>query len=135
MITKLIELTENAQYLPIQHQPWDSCMRSMAGMNIFFDQCLLGAYGTAAVEASIFKMPVVCTINPDVQKIMEKESGISQPFIQFETEEQLEHIVLRLLEDESLRRRFGKGCYKYCKAMHDEKPVAERFLNIVAGMP
>jgi len=135
VITKLIENTENAQYLAIQNQPWDSCLRSMAGMNIFYDQCILGAYGTAAVEASIFKMPVVCTITPDVAEIMERESGVSQPFIQFETEEQLEHISLKLLETPSLRKRFGKGCYEYCKAMHDEKPVADRFLNIVSGMP
>ena len=135
VITKLIENTETAQYLAIQNQPWDSCLRSIATMNIFYDQCILGAYGTALVEASIFKIPVVCTIKPEVAEIMERESGISQPFIQFEDEEQLEYISLKLLEDSSLRKRFGKGCYRYCKAMHDEKPVAKRFLDLIDGMP
>ena len=135
VITKLIENTETAQYLAIQNQPWDSCLRSIATMNIFYDQCILGAYGTASVEASIFKIPVVCTITPEVAEIMERESGISQPFIQFEDEEQLEYISLKLLEDSSLRKRFGRGCHAYSKAMHDEKPVAQRFLDLVAGMP
>ena len=135
VITKVVEKMPNGMYLPIQMMPWDSCLRTMASMDIFYDQCLLGAYGTAAVEASIFKMPVVCLLKPEVQQIMEKESGLSSPFIQFASEDELEYISIKLCEEPDLRKKFGESAYDYCRAMHDEAPVVTRFMDIVAKMP
>jgi len=135
VITKVCSQIPNGEYLPIQMLPWDSCMRTMAKMDVFYDQCVLGAYGTAAVEAAIFKLPVICPLKPRVHEEMEKLSGMPQPFIQFNDEEELEHISLRLCAEPELRAAFGLKVYTYCKAVHDDKPVAERFMGIINQMP
>jgi len=147
VITELVEAFPNAEYVGIQNQPWANCLRMMSNINIFYDQCLIGAYGCAAVEASIFKAAVFCLLDPDVMAMMEKESGLPNPFIQFAnpvaSQEKHELVpdtdILRtqsymLVDNPKLQRKFGKMAYAYCKKMHDEKPVAERFLKIVEGM-
>jgi len=135
VITKIVEQNPNAEYLGIHLLPWDACLRKMGYLDVFYDQCVLGAYGTAAVEASIFKIPVICPLKPGVVEAMERLSQKPQPFIQFNNEEELLDISLMLCAEPELRDRFGKKTYTYCKAVHDEKPVAKRFLDIVEAMP
>lgn len=147
VITELVESFPNAEYVGIQNQPWSNCLRQMSRLSIFYDQCLIGAYGLAAVEAAIFKVPVFCLLDPDVMKMMEVESGLPNPFIQFANQvasvEKHELIpdtdILRtqsfmLVDNPKLRRKFGAMAYEYCKKMHDEDAVAKRFLKIVEGM-
>ena len=135
VITRVIEDIPTAHYRPMQNIPWDSCLKTMGTLDVFYDQCVLGAYGTAAVEASIFELPTICLLKQDVVEHMAALSGKRQPFIQFKNEDDLYEISMRLCMDAELRHDFGRMAYIYSKAIHDEKPVAERFMKIVSDMP
>jgi hypothetical protein len=135
VITKVIKQIPNAEYMPIQNLSWDSCMRTMAMLDIFYDQCVLMAYGTAAVEAAVFKMPVICPLKQSVMDAMKEATDAPQPFIQFKTEGELEDISVLLCLQKKGREEFGERAYNYAKAVHDEKPVADKFMSIVEAMP
>ena len=135
VITEVVKQFPNAAYSAIHNLPWDSCLRKMAQLDIFYDQCVLGAYGLAAVEAGAFKLPVVCPLKPEVLTAMKEITDMPPPFIQFKTEEKLIEMSLMLCMDPKGRKYFGDMAYDYCKAVHDEGPVVERFLEIVSEMP
>ena len=135
VITNVVKQYEKAEYMPIHNLPWDSCLRTMAMLDLFYDQCVLGAYGAAAVEASIFRIPVVCPLKKVVVDAMKAIADVPPPFIQFSTEPELEEKSLMLCMSEDGRQMFGDMAYDYCKAVHDEKPVADRFMGIVNEMP
>jgi len=133
-ITEVVQNLEDVEYRPIRNMPWDSCMREMSSCDVYFDQCILGAYGMSAVEASIFKKPVVVLLKKQVVEAMTKESGLPQPFIQFSGEDDLREKSYMMVQPKTgakLRKGFGDMAYKYAKAMHDVEPVAERFMKIV----
>jgi len=147
IITEMVEAFPDAEYQGMQNMPWDSCLRAMANVTIYYDQLVIGAYGCAAVEASIFKAAVFCLLRPDVIAMMEQESGLRNPFIQFgdasrskEEGKLLPDVdALRtqsymLIDNPRLQRKFGRLAYEYAKRMHDEKPVTKRFLSIVDAM-
>lgn len=134
-ITRVLEVYEHARYVDIQNVPWDSCLRTMGQSDIFFDQCKLGAYGMAAVEASIFKIPVFCLLDDGVLEIMELESEIKNPFIQWTSEDMLAERIISLLANKNVRKELGTRAYEYCKKMHDEKPIVQRLIKIINEMP
>jgi len=140
VITDVVRSLPHVVFQEIMGKPWAEALRLISRLDLFFDQWMSGAYGMSSVEASIFKIPVVCRLEPSVAKVMEKESGVPQPFIQFsdyETGDDLRTTTFMLCDGkkgEKLRETFGKMCYDYCKAVHNEKPVAERFLKIVGEM-
>lgn len=133
-ITTLIQHNALVEYQAIQNVTWDQCLRALGKTDIYFDQHIIGAYGLAAVEASMFKAAVFCKLNPTCIDIYEKETGLKQPFIQWESDEDLLNKAMMLVNKQSLIRTFGNKGYEYIKKVHDEKPVAERFLKIVEGM-
>ncbi len=134
VITALVQHNPLVEYQVIQNITWDQCLRALGRSSIYFDQHLIGAYGLAAIEASMFKAAVFCKLNPNCIDFYEKESGMKQPFIQWDTEEDLQNKALMLVDNPSLVRKFGKKGYEYTRKVHDEKPVAERFLKILEGM-
>lgn len=134
VITEMIQKNPLVEYQVIQNMTWDNCLRAMSTINVFYDQHLIGAYGLAAIEASIFKAAVFCKLNTQVHDVIEKETGFSNPFIQWETEEEIRERSATLIASEKLRRQFGKAAHDYGKAVHDEAPVSEKFLKIVEAM-
>jgi hypothetical protein len=133
-ITDVVQAYKDVEYRPIKNLPWDSCMREMSGCDVYFDQCVLGAYGMSAVEASIFKKPTVVLLSEEVVKAMTEESGLPQPFIQFPSEEKLREMCYMMVNPKTgakIRKGFGDMAYRYARKMHDVKPVAERFMQIV----
>jgi len=133
-ITNVVKEMEHVEYEQIQNLPWDSCLRRLSTIDVYFDQANLGAYGLAAVEASIFNAAIFCYIEPQVSTIMEAESGLKQPFIQWTDFEDLETKILGLCGNEHLRRRFGDLANAYCRIMHDDLNVAKRFLKLAASV-
>lgn len=134
IITELIQQFPNVEYQVIQNLTWDACLRALSHVSIFYDQHLIGSYGLAAVEAAIFKAAVFCRLNPDSIDVYEKESGIHNPFIQWANDDDIRTQSFMIVQDARLQRKFGQMAYNYCKAVHDEGPVAARFLKVVAGM-
>jgi len=138
VITAVVKDAPWVEFQPIQNTPWDACLRMIASSDVMFDSCILGIYGLVAVEAAIFRLPVVCRIDPFVADVMEKESGLRQPFIQWPDEDSLRTQTLMMCDPEHgprIRAKLGNLAYRYCKKMHDDKPIAERFLRIVGEMP
>lgn len=134
IITELIQHYKSAEFLPIQNMTWDAAMRAIARADIFYDQHILGAYGLAAVEASIFKETIFVRLNADVIECMEKESGLKNPFIQWANDDELRERSVTLCEKPSLIRHFGEKTHEYCLKMHDDLSVTRRFLKTVEAM-
>lgn len=136
VITRVMKDLPQVNFQSVKNQPWDSCLRFLSHADVYFDSNapFEYAYGAVSVEASIFRIPVVTKLsNTVIQKIKEL-TGLKSPFITFTDEDDLYPRAFRLGADAKLRRKFGKMTYEYCRAVHDEKPVAERFLKIVDGM-
>jgi len=91
-------------------------------------------YGLIDIEASIFKIPTITRLPPYTINKIKELTGRNNPFIVFNDEHDLHVKAFRLAGEPKLRRMFGQGAYKYCKAVHDEKPIVERFLKIVEEM-
>jgi len=136
VITTINKENPNATYLTIRNQTWFRCLRLLSNVDLYFDQNtpFICGYGMSSVEASIFKTPCFTRMFPEVIQLIKQKTGFDSPFITFTGEEDLLAKVLKLMEDSSLRRMFGNLTYKYCKAVHDEKPVVKRFLKIVEDM-
>lgn len=134
VITELITAYKNAEFLPIQNMSHDQAMRAIAKADLFFDQHKLGAYGLAAVEASIFNEAIFVRLDAPVIEVMERESGLKNPFIQWVDDDQLRERAATLCEHPKLIGKFGKLTSEYCRKMHDELPVAQRFLKVVEAM-
>lgn len=133
-ITEVVENASWVEYQPIQNMPWDACLRTIAQSNVMFDSALTGSYGMVSVEAAIFRLPSFCRISPEVADLMEKESGCGQPFIQWPDDDSLRAQIFMLCDPThgpGIRAKFGGLSYRYCKSMHDEKPVVNRFLEVV----
>ena len=133
IITGLVEASPTVDYIPIQNMSWDSCLSEMSRADIYYDQRIIGAYGLSAVEASIFKAAVFCKLNTTVQDILKEQTGAYAPFVTWETETEIRDASTALVQDAKLRRKVGESCYQFSKAVHDEQPVAERFIKLVEG--
>lgn len=133
VITEMLDNLTNIEFQAVQAQPWDSCLRILAKTNILYDQWRLGAYGMVAVEASIFGAAIFCCLDPKVAEFMAKESGLPQPFIQWQNIDELRTQSYMLAQDTKLQQRFGKMALQYCKKMHDDPNVARRFLALLKG--
>lgn len=127
VVTQIVKANPNITYVPIKGHSWDSCLRMISQVDIFLDQAKLGAYGTAAVEASIFKIPTLCLIDETVGKHIQQLTGLDQPFITFTDENDLAEKLFTLSHRPDLRNMFGEKQFEYCRKVHDEKPVVERF--------
>jgi len=136
VITQAIKEMPSIHYQAIQGVSWDSCLRTLSEVDVYFDQAppFVGSYGMLAVEASIFKIPVLCQLTTKVQDLIKKETGLDIPFISFRNEEDLFKQVCLLTMNEKLRKKEGQLGYEYCKVLHDEKPVVNRFLKIIEAM-
>jgi hypothetical protein len=132
-ITELIETLSNVEFLSIRDVPWDTCMRMLAGVDMLYDQYLIGAYGMISVEAAIFGAAVFCKLSPEVSTMMQKESGLPQPFIQWIDQDELRTQSFMLAQEPKLQRKFGRMAHAYCQKMHDDLNVAKRFIKIVEG--
>lgn len=136
VITDVMKLNPNVNYMPIRNQTWASCLQSLSMADVVFDSDppFEYSYGMISVEASIFKIPVVTKISNRVIKKIHEETGLNSPFITFRDEDDLFEKAYRLGKDEETRRMFGEMTYRYCKRLHDEKPVADKLLRIIGEM-
>ena len=137
VVTHVMEHVPYMRFLSIRKQAWASCLTMLSGADVLLDQnppFPFGGYGAISIEASIFKSPVVTKMDPRCIKWLKEKTGLDSPFITFKDEEELATRVYHLATDEKLRRMFGNLAYKFCKALHDEKPVVERFFKIIEEM-
>jgi hypothetical protein len=136
VMTQCMQMVPNLTFAHVRGQPWVSCLQSIARSDLVFDQDppFPEAYGVISVEASIFKLPVITRVAPDCIKYWQQNEGLNSPFVQWRNDADLLEKVYHLATNEKLRETFGEANYKFCKALHDEKPVVDRFLKIVEGI-
>jgi len=135
-MTRAQQLVPNLIFSMVRGQPWINCLKSMAVADLLFDQDppFPETYGGISVEASIFKMPIISRVSQYAVDFWKRETGLDSPIIQWSDDEDLFKKVYRLATDQVLRKRFGVSTYKFMRAIHDEKPVVNRFLQIVDEM-
>jgi len=138
VMTQLMKVLPYVLFKPIRHQPWANVLRILPTVDVMFDrnppEGLGTGYGNVAVEASIFKVPTVTKLSKEMLQIMKRHTGFDNPFVAFTNEDDLMDKVIQLAEQPKLRKICGNLSYEYCKAVHDEKPVATKFMRIVEEM-
>jgi len=134
--TQAQQVVAQMVFTTVKQQPWVTTLGILAGSDVLFDQAppFPTAYGALSVEAAVFKLPSFSQVAPECRQFIRRETGLDTPFIVFTDEEDLLDKTVLMARDAGLRRRFGLLNYKYCHALHDEKPVVDRFLRIVEEM-
>jgi hypothetical protein len=123
-------------FTTVKQQPWVTTLGIIAGSDVLYDQAppFPTAYGALSVEAGVFKVPSFSQVAPACRQFIQRQTGLKTPFIVFTDEKDLFDKTVMMATDPELRRHYGMLNYEYCRALHDEKPVVDRFMQIVEGM-
>jgi hypothetical protein len=126
----------NMVFTSIRQQPWVTTLSILARSDVLYDQAppFPTAYGALSVEAGIFHLPSFSQVASACRSFIERHTGLKTPHIVFTDDEDLYEKTVLIASDERIRREFGELNYQFCKQLHDEKPVVDRFLKIVEGM-
>jgi len=135
-MTQCMQLVPTLTFSSVRGQPWANCLRAIAASNLLFDQDppFPEAYGAITVEASIFKLPVISRMAPECIAWYRDKMDLQCPIIQWRNDAELVERMYHLATNKEIRDTFGERTYQFCKALHDEQPVVERFLSIVEGI-
>lgn len=135
-VTRAMQILPEMSFLTIRNQPWFSCLQSISRSDVLLDQDppFPVGYGAISIEAAIFHVPVITNIDPRCALWIKQKTGLTTPFVRFSDEDDLMKRIYTLVRDHKLRRKLGQLNYSYCKKLHDEKPVVERFMKIVEEM-
>jgi hypothetical protein len=134
--TRAQQTCSNMVFTTVRQQTWISTLGVLARSDVLYDQAppFPTAYGALSVEAGIFHVPSFSQVAPECRDFIKRQTGLKTPYIVFTDEEDLFNKTVSLASDERLRKEFGELNFNYCKQLHDEKPVVDRFLKIVEGM-
>jgi len=134
--TQAQQVVPQMVFTTVKQQPWVTTLHIIAGSDVLYDQAppFPTAYGALSVEAAIFKVPSFSQVAPECRDFIKRETGLDTPFIVFKNEDDLFKKTVMLATDEELRKQYGRLNYEYCRQLHDEKPVVDRFLQIVEEM-
>jgi hypothetical protein len=134
--TRAMQACPKMAFKTVFQRSWFTTLQSLATSHVLFDQAppFPTAYGALSVEAAIFKLPTFSQIDPRCRQFIKRETGLDTPHLTFEDDEDLLKKTVALALDPKLREMFGNMNYDYCRKVHDEQPVVERFLKIVDEM-
>jgi len=134
--TRAMQMISTMTFNTVRQEPWVACLRALSQADVLLDQNppFPTSYGAISVEGAIFHLPVINQISPKAQQWIKEKTGLDTPFITFKDEDDLVNKMVSLATQPELRIMFGDMNYKYCKALHDEKPVVERFFKILDGI-
>jgi len=93
--------------------------------DIFMDQIIIGAYGNFAVEGMALKKPVCVYIKEEVSPLYPKELPVMNTSL-----DNLKQNLIKLIEDENLRKELGEKGRAYVEKYHDVQKVALKCLSI-----
>ncbi len=135
-ITHANQVCPNMGLTTIRQHPWVSCLQTLAQCDVLLDQAppFPTAYGALSVEAAIFHLPSFSQVSQECQEWIKRKTGLTTPYVTFSDGEDLFRKIVRVTQDEQLRKELGEMNYEYCKKLHDEKPVADRFFKIVEAI-
>ena len=135
-VTHAQQICPNLVFTTVRQQTWIATLGILARSDVLLDQAppFPTAYGALSVEAAIFRLPSFSQVAPECRAFIKKHTGLDTPYIVFRDEEDLLKKVVAVASDEKLRREFGEWNYRYCRQLHDEKPVVDRFMGIIDKM-
>ena len=108
----------------IKDKPWKECMRIKAGCDITFDNVWRGLYGHNSIEGMALGQPVLCGLNYYVKAVHP-----DCPIVAC-TESTLKENIIRLINDDELRKKLGEEGVEFAKRNHDIKKNVWRWLNL-----
>jgi hypothetical protein len=135
-ITRAQQAVPNLVFTTVRQQTWHATLGIIAKSDVLLDQAppFPTAYGALSVEAGIFRLPSFSQVAPECRDFIKRHTGLNTPQIAFNDDEDLFKKVTAIATDAELRHEWGNRNYEYCKQLHDEKPVVDRFLKIVEAM-
>lgn len=135
-ITRAQQACRNVVFTSVRQQTWHGTLGVLSRTDVLFDQAppFPTAYGALSVEAGIFRVPSFSQVDPECRAFIERHTGLKTPYIVFAEEEDLFKKTVLMAKDSKLRKHYGNLNYDYCKQLHDEKPVVNRFFDIVGHM-
>jgi len=136
VVTRALQAAPHMTFQSIRSRPWVTTLNMLSKSAVLLDQAppFPTAYGALSVEAGIFRVPSISRVAPECAEFIKRKTGLDTPHISFRDEEDLFEKMVTLATSEKHRKLFGDLNYDYCKALHDEAPVVERFLKIVEAM-
>jgi hypothetical protein len=135
-ITRAQQACKDLIFSTVRQQSWATTLTVLARSDVLLDQAppFPTAYGALSVEAAIFRVPSFSQVAPECRGFIKRHTGLDTPYIVFTDEEDLFRKTVIIATDEKLRRHYGQLNYDYCRQLHDEKPVVDRFMRIVEAM-
>lgn len=126
----------NMVFTSIRQQPWVTVLGILSHSDVLYDQAppFPTAYGALSVEAGVFHLPSFSQIAPECREFIKRHTGLNTPHITFLDGNDLMEKSVALATDAKLRKVFGDANYEYCRQLHDEQPVVDRFFSIVKEM-
>lgn len=135
-VTRAQQACRDLIFSTVRQQSWATTLSVLARSDVLLDQAppFPTAYGALSVEAAIFRLPSFSQVAPECRAFIKRRTGLDTPYIVFVDEEDLFKKIVIIASDEKLRRHYGQLNYDYCRQLHDEKPVVDRFMRIVEDM-
>lgn len=101
--------------------------------DLVVDQLNAGWYGMFAIEAMALGKPVVSFLHEEAVRRTEEAFGIAVPIVHA-TKESLVDVLDRLAASPGELRRIGAASRAYVERVHDLAHVADRLLDLYAGL-
>jgi glycosyltransferase involved in cell wall biosynthesis len=101
--------------------------------DLVVDQLNAGWYGMFAIEAMALGKPVVAFLHEEAKQRTEEAFGIEVPIVHA-TKETLPDVLRDLVSHPAELRRIGAASRAYVEQVHDLSVVADRLLDLYAGL-
>src|SRR5262245_1921609 len=113
--------------------PHDAAVERFKRADIVVDQLHYLWHGVFAIESMAYGKPVVTHLDPDAVRRTEEAFGLKVPIVPA-TKDDLVEKLRPLVESFELRQRLGEEGRAYVEQIHDLEKVADRFIEIYAGL-
>jgi glycosyltransferase involved in cell wall biosynthesis len=101
--------------------------------DVIVDQLNAGWYGVFAIEAMALGKPVITFLHDEAVRRTEEAFGVRVPLVGA-TKETLRDVLRRLVDSPEERRHVGAASRTYVEEVHDLRRVADRLLDLYAGL-
>jgi len=130
-VTKAIRMNEHIRFVSVMNTTWDMCMRRIGMSDVMLGDAKLGIIQLTAVEAAIFRVPVVSLLTPETRQMYVDQVGEAPPFVSWNSIGDLIDKINVLTEKPDVRKILGQQIHDYLQPLHDERPVVDKYLGLI----
>jgi glycosyltransferase involved in cell wall biosynthesis len=123
----------DAELVLVEGLHHDEAFERYRDADIVVDQLNAGWYGLFAIECMALGKPVVTVLHDEAVERTERELGIRVPIVNA-TKETLHAQLEPLVASAAERKRIGAESRAYVEQVHDLERVADRLLDLYAGL-